>query len=307
MTDRTDGQLSTDDVPAIRADGLDARYGKTWALRNCSFTVPRGAVTMLAGPNGAGKSTLLSVAAGITVPASGRLSIFGAEVNAGMNPRAAFVSQPRPLPAGLTVREVLRMGRSLNGDRWAPAKFVTRLLEDAGVPQGAKTGTLSDGARSLVAITLALARQPDVLLLDEPLAALDPLARDEVLRILMAEVAERAMTVLMSSHVPGELREVCDHLILLSAGQISLAGRIDDLIGEHRVLIGPAAAQPPISTDTVVHRGGTERQTALLVRGHTDQAPGWDSEAASLDTLILGYLRTARGRPQTDGRGGARH
>lgn len=290
----TDELLASGDVPAMQADGLAARYGGKWALRDCTFTIPRGAVAMLTGSNGAGKSTLLSIAAGLTLPAGGRLSVLGTAVNAQLNPRAAFVSQQRPLPAGFTVGEILRMGRSLNDGNWAPDEFVTRLIEDRDVPLGAKAGTLSDGARSLVAITLALARRPDVMLLDEPLAALDPLARDEVLRILMAEVAERGMTVFMSSHVPGELRDVCDHLVLLSDGQLVLTGQIEDLIGGHRVLIGPATAELPVSAGAVIHRGGTERQTSLLVRGHPEQVPGWDQEAPNLDALILGYLRTRR-------------
>jgi ABC-2 type transport system ATP-binding protein len=292
----TDEHFAAVDVPAVQADGLGVRYGGKWALRDCTFTIPRGAAAVLAGSNGAGKSTLLSIAAGLTVPTSGRLSVLGTEVKAQLNPRAAFVSQQRPLPAGFTVREILRMGRSLNGRNWAPAEFVSRLIEESGVPLGAKAGTLSDGARSLLAITLALARRPDVMLLDEPLAALDPLARDEVLRILMAEVAERGMTLLMSSHVPGELRDVCDHLVLLSDGRLALAGQIEDLIDGHRVLIGPAAAELPIREDAVIHRGGTERQTLLFVRGHPDRVPGWDQEAPSLDALILGYLRTGRAR-----------
>jgi ABC-2 type transport system ATP-binding protein len=290
----TDENLAADEIPAVRAEGLGARYGGTWALRDCTFAIPRGAVAMLAGSNGAGKSTLLSIAAGLTVPASGRLSVLGTEVKAQLNPRAAFVSQQRPLPVGFTVRETLRMARALNEGDWAPEEFVARLIEDRGVPLDAKAGTLSDGARSLVAITLALARRPDVLLLDEPLAALDPLARDEVLRILMAEVADRGMTVFMSSHVPSELREVCDHLVLLSAGKLVLAGEIEGLIAAHRVLIGPAAADLPISEGAVVHRGGTERQTSVLVRGRPDQVSGWDQETPNLDALILGYLRTRR-------------
>jgi ABC-2 type transport system ATP-binding protein len=275
---------------AVRAEGLGARYGGRWALRDCTFSVPRGAVAVLAGPNGAGKSTLLSIAAGLTVPAAGRMSVLGEDVTARMHPRAAFVAQSRTLPAGLTVREIIRMAGSLNGGQWAPGDFVARLIEDGGIPLKTKAGTLSDGARSLVSIALALSRRPDVLLLDEPFAALDPLARDEVLRILMSEVADRGMTIFLSSHVPGELRAVCDHLVLLGRGEIALTGAIDDLVAEHRVLTGPPDAEPPIGRDAVIHRGGN----SLLVRGHADAAAGWESEPAGLDAIVLGYLRATR-------------
>jgi ABC-2 type transport system ATP-binding protein len=281
---------------ALQASGLGVRYGSVWALSECTFEVPRGSVAMLAGPNGAGKSTLLSVAAGLTVPTAGRMSVLGSVVTNRMHPDAAFVSQQRQMPAGFTVQEILRMGRALNGGRWAPAEFTGRLLEETGVSLRAKAGTLSDGARSLLAITLALARRPEVLLLDEPLSPLDPLARDEVLRMLMTEVAERGMTVLTSSHVPGELRDVCDHLVLLSQGKAILTGNIDELVAGHRILVGPSAAEPPVAADAVVHRTSTERQASLLVRGDADELPGWHVEPPSLDALVRGYLRGARGR-----------
>ena len=286
--------MSDDDVAAVQATGLGARYGHAWALRDCTFTVPRGAVAVLAGPNGAGKSTVLAIAAGLTVPATGYMTVLGADVTARMNPHAAYVSQTRTLPTGLTVGEIIRMVRAFNTTRWAPGDLITRLIQDRGIPLKAKAGTLSDGARSLVSICLALARRPDVLLLDEPVAALDPLARDEVLRLLMAEVADRAMTVLLSSHTPGELRDVTDHLVLLGRNTIALTGPTDDVLAEHRILTGPATTDPPIATDTVIHRTNTERQTILLVRGHTDPTPGWNQQTPDLDTIILGYLRATR-------------
>jgi ABC-2 type transport system ATP-binding protein len=278
------------ETAAIRSSGLGVQFGGAWALRGCSFSVPQGAVTALIGPNGAGKSTLLSAAAGLTVPTEGQLSVLASEIRGQMHPRAAFVSQQRPLPAGLRVREVVRMAQSLNGDGWAGGEFTERLL-DGRVDLAAKTGTLSEGARSLVSIALALARKPDVLLLDEPLSALDPLARDEVLRALMAEVAARGMTVLMSSHVPGEVRDVCDHVLLLGGGRIELAGDIDDLLAEHRLLIGPAGTDPGAGDATVIHRSETARQTSLLVRGPVGKLAGWDVQAPDLDAMVLGYLR----------------
>jgi ABC-2 type transport system ATP-binding protein len=290
----TEELVPDDDVPAVQADGLGARYGNTWALRDCTFAVPRGAVAILAGHNGAGKSTLLSMAAGLTVPATGRMSVLGEDVRARMNPRAAYVSQSRTLPAGLTVGEIIRTVRALNGRQWAPGDLVARLIEDGGVPLKAKAGTLSDGARSLVSICLALSRRPDVLLLDEPFATLDPLARDEVLRLLMAEVADRGMTIFLSSHVPAELSDVGDHLVLLGKGTVVLTGPIDDLVADHRVLVGPAAVDPPITADLVVNRTGTERQTSLLVRGHADETPGWGEQTPGLDAIVLGYLRASR-------------
>jgi ABC-2 type transport system ATP-binding protein len=285
--------LSDDDV-AVQAAGLGVRYGSAWALRDCTFTVPRGAVAMLAGPNGAGKSTVLSVAAGLTIPAAGRMEVLGEEASARMNPRAAFVSQARTLPPGLSVQEIFRMARSLNSDGWVVDDLVGQLLEERGVPLRAKARTLTEGARSLVAIGLALARRPDVLLLDEPFSALDPLARDEVLRLLMAEVADRGMTIFVASHAPGELRDVCDHLVLLGRGTVALAGNIEDLVAEHRILVGPGSAGPPVDRDVVVNRSGTDRQATVLVRGHADTTAGWDEQAPDLDAVVLGYLRAGR-------------
>jgi ABC-2 type transport system ATP-binding protein len=285
--------LSDDDV-AVRATGLGARYGSAWVLRDCTFTVPRGAVAMLAGPNGAGKSTVLSIAAGLTVPAAGRMDVLGADVTARMNPGAAFVSQARTLPGGLTVQEILRMARALNGGEWASGDLVPQLLQERGVDLRAKARTLTEGARALVAITLALARRPSVLLLDEPFSALDPLARDEVLRLLMTEVAERGMTIVVASHASGELRDVCDHLVLLGRGTVALTGAIDEILAGHRILVGSGAADPAISRDVVVHRSGTERQTSLLVRGRADPVDGWYEQAPDLEAVVLGYLRAAR-------------
>ena len=286
--------MSDDDVAAVQAIGLGARYGPTWALRDCTFTIPRGSVTLLTGPNGAGKSTLLAIAAGLTMPATGHMTILGTDVTARMHPNAAYVSQTRTLPTGLTVRDIIRMVHAFNTTRWAPGDLITRLIHDRGIPLKAKAGTLSDGARSLISICLALARRPDVMLLDEPFAALDPLARDEVLRLLMAEVADRAMTILLSSHTPGELRDITDHVVLLGRNTIALTGVIDDILAEHRILTGPATTDPPIAIDTVIHRTTTERQTTLLVRGHADPTPGWHQQTPDLDTIILGYLRATR-------------
>jgi ABC-2 type transport system ATP-binding protein len=290
----TEEPVSDDDVAAVQSIGLGARYGHTWALHDCTFTVPRGSVTMLAGPNGAGKSTLLSIAAGLTLPATGHMTVLGTDVTAQMNPNAAYVSQTRTLPAGLTVRDIIRMVHAFNTSRWAPGDLITRLIQDRGIPLKAKAGTLSDGARSLIAICLALARRPDVMLLDEPFAALDPLARDEVLRLLMAEVADRAMTVLLSSHTPGELRDITDHVILLGRNTVALTGAIEDILADHRILTGPATTDPPITNDAVIHRNTTERQTTLLLRGHADPTPGWNQQTPDLDTVILGYLRATR-------------
>jgi ABC-2 type transport system ATP-binding protein len=289
----TEEPVSDDDVAAVQATGLGARYGHTWALRDCTFIVPRGSVTVLTGPNGAGKSTLLAIAAGLTVPTTGHLTVLGTDVTARMHPNAAYVSQTRTLPPGLTVGEIIRMVRALNTARWAPRDLILRLIQDRGICLKAKAGTLSDGARSLISICLALARRPDVILLDEPFAALDPLARDEVLRLLMAEVADRAMTVLLSSHTPGELGDVTDHVVLLGRNTIALTGAIDDVLADHRILTGPAATDPPIAIDTVIHRSGTERQTTQLIRGHTGPTPGWDQQTPDLDTIILGYLRAS--------------
>jgi ABC-2 type transport system ATP-binding protein len=282
----------SEETAALRAEGLGKRYRRGWALQDCTFELPTGRVAALVGPNGAGKSTLMALVAGLIEPTAGQVRVLGdAPGRTGAHPKLAFLAQDKPLYRGFTVTNMLRAGRALNPG-WDDA-YAHRLIDEANVPLRAKVGTLSGGQRTRVALAVALARRPELLMLDEPLADLDPLARQEVLQTLMAEVAESGTTVLLSSHVIADLDGICDHLLLLADGRVHLAGDVDDLLAEHRLMIGPAG-DTPFADQSVVHTRATERQSTSLVRGTaTTETAGWQSHEPSLEELVLGYLRAA--------------
>ncbi|TFV54271.1 ABC transporter ATP-binding protein [Geodermatophilus sp. DF01-2] len=283
--------MSHAEEPAFEAVGLGRRYRRGWALRNCSLRLPVGRVAALVGPNGAGKSTLLHLAVGLLAPTEGTIRVLGDEVRARAHPRVAFLSQDKPLYRRFTVADMLSAGAALN-ERW-DAPYAARLVDDAGLPSRARVGTLSGGQRSRLALALALGRRPELLLLDEPLADLDPLARRDVMATLMAEVAETGMTVLLSSHVLTDITETCDHLVVLGGGRVQVAGGIDDLVGGHRVLIGPAhQLGTHVPAEVVVEARTTSRQATVLV-DDPGLAPGpdWVKHDAQLEDLVLAHLR----------------
>ncbi|ANZ38999.1 hypothetical protein BBK82_25940 [Lentzea guizhouensis] len=276
----------------VCAEGVAKHFGRTRALDDCTFTLPEGSVTGLVGPNGAGKTTLLSLIAGLAKPTRGTVRVHGTEVRGRMHPDVSLLTQRRPLYEQFTVREMMRAGAAMN-DRWSEERAFEVLDLLAGVDKDAKVHTLSAGARTQVAIALALGRLPKVLLLDEPLSDLDPLARDETLRIVMTDVAERGTTVLLSSHLLTDLGDVCDHLLLLDEGRVQVAGEIEEVLGEHRVLVGPAGLALP--ADGVVDSSQTPRQTTALVRGAA-VGDGWEATQPNLEALVMGYLRASRTR-----------
>nr|WP_062341660.1 ABC transporter ATP-binding protein [Herbidospora sakaeratensis] len=274
---------------ALELAGAGLRYGRTWALRGCFASVPQGRVAALVGPNGAGKSSLMRLAVGLRRADEGEVRVFGEPPRGANLPRVAFVAQDKPLYPELTVAETIRAGAGLNPRFDTPG--ARKRLDDLGIPQRKRIRQLSGGQRAQVAITLAVAKRADLVVLDEPLANLDPLARHEVMEGLMAAVAERGLTVLLSSHVVAELAEVCDHLILVSQGRVQVAGDIEELVAAHRLLVGPAGG-PPAGSYDVVGRSDTERQTTLLVRLRGPvHDPRWTARELSLEDLVLGYLR----------------
>ncbi|MFI6796964.1 ABC transporter ATP-binding protein [Streptosporangium canum] len=275
---------------ALEATGLGKRYRRTWALRDCSVAVPSGRVAALVGPNGAGKTTLLHLAVGMLAPTAGEVRIFGRPVRESME-RIAFLAQSKPLYAGFRVEEMLRFGRELN-PRWDDAAARRRLAE-LGIPLDRKVGGLSGGQRTQVALTVALAKRPDLLVLDEPLADLDPLARDDVMRGLMAAVAETGLTVLLSSHVVSELEGVCDWLVVVNGGRVQVSGDIDELVAGHRLLTGPVETADALAARLpVISRGGAGRQATLLVRDAPPPLdPRWTARPVNLEETVLAYLR----------------
>jgi ABC-2 type transport system ATP-binding protein len=279
---------------ALRTERLAKRYAKTWALRDCTLSLPQGRVVALVGPNGAGKTTLLHLAVGLIRPTSGTVEVFGAPVDgAGVALRAqvGFVAQEHPLYRGFTVADLLHLGRSLNAS-WDQA-LAERRLDGLGIPLARRAGKLSGGQQVQVALTLALAKRPRLLVLDEPVANLDPLARRDFLRALMDAVAADGLTVLLSSHVIAELERVCDHLVLLRDGRVRLAADIDDLLAGHRLLVGPRRTDDELAAIPGLLRATSgARHTNLLVRtnGAVEPHPRWQTHDVSLEELVLAYL-----------------
>jgi ABC-2 type transport system ATP-binding protein len=277
----------------LETHGLGKRYGSFWALRDCNVEIPAGSVTALVGPNGAGKTTLLHLAVGLSDPSAGDVRVLGRSPyqDAGdVLPRIGFVAQEHPLYRGFTVAETLRLGRELNPS-WNDDAARAR-MDALGLPVRKKVGALSGGQRAQVALTLALAKEPELLLLDEPVAALDPLARREFLQSVMEAVAETGMTVLLSSHLVADLERVCDHLLILAGGRTQLFGPIDDILGAHRLLTGPRSEAADVARlHDVVRQSHTERQTTLLVRanGHVYDAQ-WELHELDLEEIVLAYL-----------------
>ncbi|MFF0308384.1 ABC transporter ATP-binding protein [Streptosporangium sp. NPDC004379] len=276
---------------ALETTGLGMRHRRTWALRDCSVAVPAGRVAALVGPNGAGKTTLLRLAVGLLTPTTGQVRVFGRPAREN-GERMAFVAQNKPLYPGFRVSEMLRFGRGLNPRRWDDAAARRRLAE-LGIPLDRRVGRLSGGQRTQVALTVALAKRPDLLVLDEPLADLDPLARDDVTRGLMGAVAETGLTVLLSSHVVSELEGVCDWLVVVNGGRVQVSGDIDDLMARHSLLTGPSDTAGALAARLpTVSRGGTGRQATLLVRDAAPPAdPRWSARPVTLEEMVLAYLR----------------
>jgi ABC-2 type transport system ATP-binding protein len=278
-------------VAALEAVGLGRRYGTKWGLRDCSLTVPEGSITGLVGPNGAGKSTLLRLAAGLSRPTTGAINIFGERVEPNSTRhlrRVGYFDQLRPLYSGLRVDETLRFGQKLN-QRW-DNDAATGWLEELAIPLKERVGRLSLGQQAFVALALCMGKRPDLLLLDEPVASLDPLARRRLLETLLGTVAERGTTVFLSSHIISELEPVCDYLIILSSSSVRISGSIEGLMAEHDVLVGPRGEPYPSGVEVISARHA-ERQSTLLVRGHpTDIGPSWQVLQPDLDEIVLAYL-----------------
>jgi ABC-2 type transport system ATP-binding protein len=287
---------------ALEAVGLGKRYGSFWALQDCTLEIPAGSVTALVGPNGAGKTTLLHLAVGLSEPSAGEVRVLGASPQrdaAAVLPRVGFVAQEHPLYRGFTVAETLRLGRELNPG-WDEDAARAR-IKTLGLPLRKKVGALSGGQRAQVALTLALAKRPELLLLDEPVASLDPLARREFLRSVMEAVAETGLTVLLSSHLVADLERVCDHLVILAGGRTQLVGPIEEILEMHRLLTGPRSEAAEVARmHEVVLQSHTERQTSLLVRanGHVYDA-SWELHELDLEEIVLGYLDSSS-RPERE-------
>jgi ABC-2 type transport system ATP-binding protein len=282
-------------TPVFEARGLGKRYGRRWALRDCTLSIPAGRVVGLVGPNGAGKTTLLHLAVGLLEPTEGEIEVLGgrpAESPAQLG-RVGFVAQDTPTYATLSVADHLRLGGWLNPG-WNRGQ-AERRIEQLGLDPAQRAGKLSGGQRAQLALTLAIAKRPELLILDEPVASLDPRARRDFLRGLMEVVAEHGVSVVLSSHLVADLERVCDYLVVLVNSRVQLAGEIDQLLGSHHRLVGPRRDPDSLpANQEVIEAIHADRQSTLIVR--TDEPihdPAWTVEQLSMEDLVLAYLDRA--------------
>jgi ABC-2 type transport system ATP-binding protein len=276
----------------VSAHGLGKRYGRRSGLAECTLDVPAGRVVGLVGPNGAGKTTLLNLAVGLLTPTSGTIEVLGGRpaADAAQLAKVGYVAQDTPTYAGLTIEDHLRLGARLNPG-WDDALARDRIAR-LGLDLTQRAGKLSGGQRAQLALTLGVAKRPELLILDEPVASLDPLARREFLQDLMESVAEQEFSVVLSSHLVSDLERVCDHLIVLVASRVRLAGDIETLLATHHRLTGARRDPATLPADQhVVAASHTDRQTTLLVR--TDARihdPAWTVGKLSMEDLVLAYM-----------------
>jgi ABC-2 type transport system ATP-binding protein len=279
----------------IEAHALNKSYGSKRALNDCTLAIPDGHVIALVGPNGAGKTTLLNIAVGLATPTTGALTVLGGCPAGSLLALdgIAFVAQDTPLYKNLSAADLLHVTRNLN--RRFDQGYAEQRLGELGIPLRQKAGKMSGGQQAQLALTLALARRPRLLVLDEPMAMLDPLARHDFMAAVMTAVADDGVSVVLSSHVLAELERVADYLVVLSRGSVQVVGEVDDLLARHRVLTGPASEAERFGDEwNVVHASGAAAQAHLLVRcdDPSDPVPrGWGEHPLTLEELTLAYLR----------------
>jgi ABC-2 type transport system ATP-binding protein len=276
----------------VAARGLGKQYRRRWALRDCTLEISAGHVTGLVGPNGAGKTTLLSLAVGLLTPTVGTIEVCGGRpgADAGQLGKVGFVAQDTPTYAGLSVADHLRLGAHLN-PRWDDAA-ARRRIDRLGLDPAQKAGRLSGGQQAQLALTLGLAKRPELLVLDEPVASLDPLARREFLQVLMEAVAEDEISVVLSSHLVSDLERVCDHVVVLVDSQVRVAGDVEELLATHHRLSGPRRAPETLPADQhVVWASHTDVQSTYVVRTESPVLdPSWATSSLGLEDLVLAYM-----------------
>jgi ABC-2 type transport system ATP-binding protein len=282
--------------PILATSAAGKKYGRRWALRDCTLTIPAGKVVGLVGPNGAGKTTLLQLAAGLLTPTSGTITVLGGQP--GTSPaqlaKVGFLAQDAPVYPRLSVAGHLRMGAWLNPG-W-DSDLAERRIALLGLDPRKRAGSLSGGQRAQLALTLAVAKRPELILLDEPVASLDPLARREFLQSLMEVVADQGTSVALSSHLIADLERVCDYLVVLAASRVQLAGEVSELLASHHRLSGPRRDPATLPAgQEVIEASHTDRQSTLLIRSDGPVLdPAWTVRPVTLDDLVLAYMSRAR-------------
>ncbi|MGA7670158.1 MAG: ABC transporter ATP-binding protein [Nitrolancea sp.] len=288
----------------LTANGLGKRYGRRWALENCTLEIPSGQVVGLVGPNGAGKTTLMQLAVGLLTPTAGSIQVLGGRPaeNPAQLGRVGFVAQETPVYESVSVADHLRMGAWLN-PTW-DQHVADRRMDRLGLDRSQKAGKLSGGQRAQLALTLAIAKRPELLILDEPVASLDPLARREFLQGLMEVVAEQQVSVVLSSHLVSDLERVCDYLIVLVASHVQVTGEIESLLAKHFRLTGPRSCLETLPPSIhIIEQSHTDRQSTLVAcLDDPILDPAWVVERIGLEDLVLAYMRqtepSAPARPQ---------
>jgi ABC-2 type transport system ATP-binding protein len=279
----------------VEARGLGKQYHRVWALTDCTLSIPAGHVVGLVGPNGAGKTTLLNLATGMLAPTAGAIEVLGARPAAGpaQLARVGYLAQDAPVYAGLSVADHLRLGAHLNPG-W-DGGLARERIERLGLDPGQKAGSLSGGQRAQLALTLTIAKRPELLILDEPVASLDPLARREFLQELMEAVAEHDLSVVLSSHLVADLERVCDYLIVLVGSRVRIAGPVEELLATHHLLSGPRRDPATLpGGQHIVSASHTDVQTTLLVRtADPILDPAWTVSEVGLEDLVLAYMSQA--------------
>ncbi len=282
-----------DSEPPLSARGVSKRYGRggRWALRDIDLDVPAGGIVLLVGPNGAGKSTLIRGWTGFEKPTAGSLKVFGHDAwraRSDALQRIGYVAQFTPVYRRLSVADHLALARASRPRFDRPS--AEHRLAGLGIPLQAKAGRLSGGQQAQLSLALALGTQADVLLLDEPLAALDPLARREFMSNLLDAVRRGGTTVVLSSHIVSDLGGACTHLIVLGEGRVLLSGPIDSIRSEHVVTTGatPENGTPVGSFPT------DNGQRAVLFRRGEPRRNTFQPERVALDEIVLGYLASSR-------------
>ena len=282
--------------PALRTTGLGKRYVQVWGLRDCTLTVPAGAIVGLVGPNGAGKTTLLEMVVGLLKPTEGQIEVFGhtAQANTAETlARVAYVAQNHPLYPDFSVADMFHLGQAMNPN-WDMGMARAR-VEALEIPLKRKVKALSGGQQAQVSLATALAKRAPLLVLDEPVARL------EFMREVMAQVADGGPTVIIASHVVSELERFCDFLVVLTRGHVQLAGPVDDLLGEHQLLTVPRTTPDADLPGTPIHRADSDRHSSVMLR--TSPAalaavvhPDWQAETVGFEELVMAYLqRPAKG------------
>lgn len=285
---------------ALHTQGLGKRYGRRWALTDCTLDLPAGRVVGLVGPNGAGKSTLLNLAVGMLTPTTGSIEVLGSAAGTSQLARIGFVAQDTPTYARMSIADHLKLGAHLNPG-WDETLANDR-IQGLGLDPKQRAGRLSGGQRAQLALTLGVAKRPELLILDEPVSALDPLARREFLQDLMEAVAEQELSVVLSSHLVSDIERSCDYLVVLVDSRVQISGDIDTLLATHYRLVGPRRDEKSLPHNQhVISASHTDRQSTLLIR--TDEPildPAWTVTQLTLEDLVLAYMGRSTQTKQND-------